>query len=116
MSRQIWTTFLMNESNYLEVRFKVFKKDDSKEFRLVQNLTMGGADFNQFMQLRKHLVIAAEHFAREEILIPVLIATISKHMDEQLKRAHKVVDLVDRANRKICVFLPRYSVDKLESF
>ena len=77
---------------------------------------MGGADFNQFMQLRKHLVIAAENFAREENLIPVLIATISKHMDEQLKRAHKVVDLVDGANKKICVFLPWYSVDKLKSF
>ena len=30
------------DSNYLDVKLKVFKKDDNKEFRLVQNLTMGG--------------------------------------------------------------------------
>ena len=35
-------------------------------------------------------------------------------MDEQLKLAHKVVDVVDRANKKICVTLLRYNVDKLE--
>ena len=39
---------------------------------------------------------------------------MSKHMDKQLKLAHKVVDLVDRANRKICVTLLRYNVDKPE--
>ena len=76
---------------------------------------MGEADFNQFMQLRKHLVNAAENFAREENLTPVLIPTMSKDMDEQLKLAHKVVDVVDRANRKICVTLLRYNVYKLES-
>ena len=36
-------------------------------------------------------------------------------MDEQLKLAHKVVDVVDRANRKICETLLRYNVDKPES-
>ena len=36
-------------------------------------------------------------------------------MDEQLKLAHKVVDVVDQANRKICVTLLRYNVDKPES-
>ena len=41
-----------NDSNYLDVKLKVFKKDDNKEFGLVQNLTMGEEDFNQFMQLR----------------------------------------------------------------
>ena len=40
---------------------------------------------------------------------------MSKDMDEQLKLAHKVVDVVDGANRKICVTLLRYSVDKPES-
>ena len=91
-----------NDSNYLDVKLNVFRKDDTKEFRLVQNLTMGEADFNQFMRLRKQLVNAAENFAREENLIPVLIPTMSKDMDEQLKLAHKVVDVLDRANRKIC--------------
>ena len=55
-----------NDSNCLHVKLKVFKKDDNKEFRLVQNLSMGEADFNQFMRLRNQLVNAAEDFAREE--------------------------------------------------
>ena len=54
-----------NDSNYLDVKLKLFKKCDNKEFRLVQNLTMGEADFNQFMGLRNRLVNAAENVARE---------------------------------------------------
>ena len=87
-----------NDSNYLDVKLKVFRKDDKKEFRLVQDLTMGEADFNQFMRLKNQLVIAAKNFAREENLTPLVIPTMSKDMDEQLKLAHKVVDVVDRAN------------------
>ena len=65
------------------------------------------------MRLRNQLVNAAENFAREEkLIIPVLIPTMSRDMDEQLKLAHKVVDVVDRANRKICVTMLRYNVDK----
>ena len=52
---------------------------------------------------------------QQETLTPVLIPTISNDMVEQLKLAHKVVDLVDRANRKICVTLLRYNVDNPES-
>ena len=103
-----------NDPNYLDEKLKVFRKDDKKEFRLVQNLTMGEAHFNQFMRLRNQLVNAAEKFATEENLTAVLIPTKSKVMDEQLKLAHKVVDLVDRTNRKICVILLRYNVDKPE--
>ena len=104
-----------NDSNYLDVKLKVIRKDDKKEFRLVQNLTVGEADFNQFMRLRNQLVNAAENFAREETLMPVLIRTMSRDMDEQLKLAHNVVDVVDRTNRKICVTLLRYNVEKPES-
>ena len=86
----------------------------TKSFRLVRNLTIGEANFNQCMRLRNHLVNAAENVARKEKLTPVLIPTMSKDMDEQLKLAHKLVDAVDRANRKICVALLRYKVDKLE--
>ena len=32
-------------------------------------------------------------------------------MEEQLKLLHKVIDFVDRPNRKICVTLLRYKVD-----
>ena len=102
-------------SNCLDVKLKVFRKDDKKEFRMVQNLRMGEVDFNQFMRLRNQLVNAAENFAREENLTPVLIPAMSKDMDQQLKLAHRVVDVVDRTNRKICVTLLRYNVDKPES-
>ena len=104
-----------NDSNSLDVKLEVFRKDDKNEFRLVQNLTMGEANFNQFMRLRNQLANAAENFAREENLTPVVIPTMSRDMDEQLKLAHKVVDVVDRANRKLCVIVLRYSVDKPES-
>ena len=76
---------------------------------------MGQADFNQFMRLRNQLVNAAENSARKEFLSSVLIPTMSKDMDEQLKLAHKVVDVLYRANGKICVTLLRYNVDKPES-
>ena len=104
-----------NDSNYLDVKLKIFRKDDKKEFRLVQNLTMGETDFNQFMRLRNQLVNAAENFARRENLTPVLIPTMSKDKDEQLQLAQKVVDVVDRTSRKICVTLVRYNVDKPEN-
>ena len=104
-----------NDSNYLDVKLKLFKEDDNKEFRLIQNLTMGEADFDHFMRLRNQVVNASENSAREENLTPVLIPTVSKDMDEQLKLAHRVVDVVDRANKKICVTLLRYNVDKPES-
>ena len=116
MPRQIWTFFWSkNGSNYLDVKLKVFKSDDNKEFRLVPNFTMGEANFKQFMRLRTQLVNAAGNFAKEESLTPVLIPTMSRDMNEQLKLAHKVVDVVDRANRKICVTLLWYNADKPES-
>ena len=88
---------------------------DNKEFRLVENPTMGEADFNQFMRLRNQLVNGAKNFAREENLTPVLIPTTSKDIDEQLELAHKVVNVVDPVERKICETLLRYNVDKIES-
>ena len=109
-------SWFKNDSSYLDVKLKVFRKDDKKKFRLVQNLTMGQADFNHFMRLWNQPVNAAENFARDENFTPVQIPTMSKDMDEQLKLAHKVVDVVDRANRKICVTLLRCNVDKPESF
>ena len=105
-----------NDSNYLDVKLNVFKEDDNKDFRLVQDLTMEKRDFNRFTRLRSQLVNAAKNSAREEKLTPVLIPAMSKDMDEQLELAHKVFDVVDRANRNICVTLLRYNVDKLESF
>ena len=101
-----------NDSNYLEIKLKVVKREDKNaEFRLRQNLSMGEADFNQFIRQRSQLVVAADNFLREQNLSPVLQTTLSKDMEEQLKLVHEVIDVVDRSNRKICVTLLRYKVD-----
>ena len=89
-----------NDSNYLKVKLKVFKKGDNKEFRLVQNLTMGETDFNQFMRWRNWMVFAAEKYAREENLSPMVIQTLFKDMDEQLKLAYKVGRHSGRSKQK----------------
>ena len=104
-----------NDSNYLGVTLKVFKRDNIRDFRLVHNVTMGEVDFNQFMQLRKQRVIAAETFGREENMSPVLIPTMSIDIDDQPKKTHKAVSALDWANRKICVTLLLFNVDKPES-
>ena len=90
----------------------MFKREDKNaEFRLRQNLSMGEADFNQFFRQRNQLVVAADNFLKEQNLPPVLQSTLSKDMEEQLKLVHRVIDVVDRPNRKICVTLLRYKVD-----
>ena len=76
---------------------------------------MGEADFNQFNWQRNQLVVAADNFLREQNLPPVLQTTLSKGMDEQLKLVHKVTDVVDRPNRRICVTLLRYKADNPET-
>ena len=115
-SRRIWT-FFWYESDpiFLDVKFKVFKEDDKKDSQLVPSLTKRAADFNYYMRMRNKLNIGAEKVGKEENLSLVLIPTMSKDVDEQLKLAHKFVDMVDRANRKNCVTLLRYNVDKPRS-
>ena len=104
------------ESNYLDIKLKVFKREDKKaEFRLRQNLSIGEADFNQFIRQRNQLVVAADNFLREQNLLPVLQSTLPKDMEEQLKLVHKVIDVVHCPNRKICVTLLRYKVDNPET-
>ena len=94
----------------------MFKREDKNaEFRLRQNLSLGETDFNQFIRQRNQLVVAADNFLREQNLLPVLQSTLSKDMEEQLKLVHKVIDVVNRPNRRICVTLPRYKVDNPET-
>ena len=76
---------------------------------------MGEADFNQFMRLRNQLVNAAEDVDREENLSSVLIPTMSKDLVEQSKMAYRVVDIMNRVNKKIGVTLLRCNVDNPES-
>ena len=72
---------------------------------------MGEADFKQFIRHRIQLVVAAVIFFRKRILSPVLQSALSKDMEEQLKPVHKVIDVVDCPNRRICVTLLRYRAD-----
>ena len=105
-----------NDSNYLDIKLKVFKREDKKAaIRLRQNLSMREADFNQFIRQRNQLVVAADTFLREENLSPVLQSTLCKDMEEQLKIVHKVIDVVDRSKRRICVTLLRYKVDNSDT-
>ena len=59
-----WTK---NDSNYLDINLEVFKRENrNAEFRLRQNLSMGEADFNQFIR------------QRNQNFLPVLQSTLSK--------------------------------------
>ena len=108
-----WTKI---DSNYLDIKLKVFKrKEKDAVFRLRQIFSMGEADFNQFIRKRNQLVVAADNFLREQILSPVRQSTLSKDMEDQLKPVNKVIDVVDRPNRRICVTLLRYKVDNPET-
>ena len=89
--------------------------DKNAEFLPRQNLSMGEVDFNQFIRQRNQLVVAADNFLREQNLLPVLQSTQSKDIEEQLKLVHKVIDVVDRPNKKSCVTLLRYKVDYPET-
>ena len=95
-----------NDSNFLDIKLNVFKREDKNaELRLRQNLSMGEADFNQFIRQGNQLVVAADNFLREQNLCSVLQTTLSKDMEEQLKLVHKVIDVVDRPKRRIFVRL-----------
>ena len=55
-----------NDSNYLDIKLKMFKREDKNaEFRLRQKFSMGEADFNQFIRQRNQLVVAADNLLRE---------------------------------------------------
>ena len=98
------------DSIYLGVQPKVFKKEYNRHLCLAEKLNRGEADPNQFMPLKNHLVIAAENVGREESLSPVLILTMLNDMEEKL--AHNVVHIVEHPWRRICVTLLRYNLDK----
>ena len=63
----------------------------TKNFWLVQVFTIREADFNQFIRLRNQLVIVAKNLGREKKLSPLLIPTMPKDTNDQLKLDHKVV-------------------------
>ena len=66
LGRNSWSK---NDSNYLDIKPKVFKREDKNaEFRLRQIFLMGDANFNQFIRQRNQLVFAADNFFREQNL------------------------------------------------
>ena len=71
--------------DYMEVKLKMFKQDENKQFRLAENLTMGEADFNQFIRLRNQLVVAVRDFRKEENIPSVQVKLQAKDMEGQLK-------------------------------
>ena len=99
----------------LDVKLKAFKRDENNHLRLAQNLTIGVADFNQFIRLRNQLVVAVRDLSKEENLSPVQVKLLAKDMEEQLKLTHKFVKVVHRPHRKICVTMLRYNVEKPET-
>ena len=109
------TSWSKNPFGYLDKKLKVSNRDENKQFQLAQNLTMGEADFNQFIRLRNQLVVAVRDFSKEKNLTPVQVKPLAKDMEEQLKLTHKVVEAVDRPHRKICVTMLRYNMEKPET-
>ena len=73
-----WTK---NDSNYLDIKLKVFKREDKNaEFRLTQNLSVGEADFNQFIRQRYQLVVAADSISqRTKFVSNSSIYTVQRH-------------------------------------
>ena len=71
-----WTK---SDSNCLDNKLKVLKREDiNAEFPRRQNLSIGEADFKQFIRRRNQLVVAADNFLREQNLPPVLQSTYPK--------------------------------------
>ena len=103
--------------DYSDVKLKMFKKDENNYSRLAQNLTLGEADFDQFIRVRNQLVVAVTDFSKKEYLPPVQVKLLTKDIEEQLKFSHKVVEVVDRPqpHRKVCVTMLRYNVEKPET-
>ena len=110
MSRQIWWFFKVRKFLQL-LACQIYGVQAERQKRL----SSGPKSHYERSRLRNQLVIAVENFGGEENLSPVLIPTVSEDMDEELKLAHNMTDIVDQANRKICVTLLRYNAEKPES-
>ena len=116
MPRQIWTNFLVQKIFRLLGReSQKFQGGRKQTFSTGQNLTMGEADFDQFIRLRNQLVVAVRDFSKEEQLPSVQTKLLAKDMEVQLKLAHRVVEVSDQPHKKICVTMLRYNVKKPET-
>ena len=98
----------------MDVKLKDIEKNDNKEFRLQQNLSVEESDFNQFLRVRNQMVIVAQNFGREQKISPLQIPALSKDIDQQPKLPHGVVDILDCPKGKLCATMLHYNVDKPE--
>ena len=51
------------------------------------------------------MIVAADNLTKEENLPYINVVGLSRDPDGQLKHAHKVIEVADRAKRKVCVTL-----------
>ena len=107
-----WTK---NEKNYLEIHFKVFRKDIANEFKRYQCVSLGQYDIKQFLRLRNQLIVAADNFTKEENLPYINVVGLSRDLGEQLKHVHKVIEIAEGVKRKKCVTLLRCKKDNPET-
>ena len=70
---------------------------------------------NQFIRQRNQLVVAADNISqRTKFVSSSSIYTIQRH-GGATELVHKVIDVLDRPNRRVSVTLLRYKVDKRET-
>ena len=110
--RVSWTK---NEKKYLEIHFKVFKKDITNEFKRYQCVSLEQYDLKQFLRLQNQLILAADNFIKEENLPYINVVGLSRDIDNQLKHVHRVIEIAEGAKRKVCVTMQRYKEDNPET-
>ena len=101
-------------SNYLDAKLKFFKKNDNQIFCLVQIFTMG-VRFQPIHAIEEPGGHCSRRLWWWSNSVPYTDTNNVEDVVEQLKLSHSLIDVVDCPNRKICVTLLPYIVDKTES-
>ena len=90
-----------NDSYYLDVELKVLKRNDNRDFRLVQKAHNGRGSLQPVHAIDESRGHCTRRFWRRVKIVPCADTKKPKDMDEQLKLAHKVVDVVHCPYRKV---------------
>ena len=104
-----------NDSNYLDVKLEIFKRDDNRDFQpaqiftLVESHSKKISDWgtNWYFQQKR-----TKKIEKDKLWFPIPITTTSLDMEEQLKSVQKIVDYLDRPNRKSCLTQLQYGLEK----
>ena len=83
--RIFWSQIEKGNQKYLDIQLKVFRKDDTRNFRRHQKINLGVLDFKQFLCLRNLNVPAVRDFPTDEMLEEVVTSPLFKDLDQQLK-------------------------------